>query len=372
VTDIVLNLKNPRRASPGDSPESRCTSRRRVAHRHGRRHRGSPELEILNPELEIANLAGTGPARDDAHHRRGRRLHAGRAQPRPAATPFGVIRSTRSFLAVRRVAYQSRRPAWSAHRLRQAHGSTSRPTAPSTRRTRSRGCRDPHPPARPSSRTSRRWRAFGETAAIDAPVAGPEAALAHGMENFPSRSSSSASARTLLKRVGIETIGDLLMKTENELAAIPNFGRSRSRSQGDPAAATGSTSAATTAAAPTSGVRSKDVAPPAPRIPHFPPAANRRAARLGRPRSLGYECSLRSCIALVFRSAEARYGHRGTTDAPRTDRQEARRDWRTARRCTRTCRSHVRARADQDDRKAKGPPPSKPYAEKDDHAWPPG
>jgi DNA-directed RNA polymerase subunit alpha len=28
-----------------------------------------------------------------------------------------------------------------------------------------------------------------------------------------------------LKRVGIETIGDLVSKTENELAAIPNFGR---------------------------------------------------------------------------------------------------------------------------------------------------
>jgi len=28
-----------------------------------------------------------------------------------------------------------------------------------------------------------------------------------------------------LKRVGIETIGDLVTKTENELAAIPNFGK---------------------------------------------------------------------------------------------------------------------------------------------------
>jgi len=28
-----------------------------------------------------------------------------------------------------------------------------------------------------------------------------------------------------LKRVGIETIGDLVTKSENELAAIPNFGK---------------------------------------------------------------------------------------------------------------------------------------------------
>ena len=28
-----------------------------------------------------------------------------------------------------------------------------------------------------------------------------------------------------LKRVGVETIGDLISKTESELAAIPNFGK---------------------------------------------------------------------------------------------------------------------------------------------------
>ena len=69
-----------------------------------------------------------------------------------------------------------------------------------------------------------RIEGFGElAAAAEAEVA----TTSHGMENFPIEgSSSSASARTTaLKRVGIETIGDLTSKSENELAAIPNFGR---------------------------------------------------------------------------------------------------------------------------------------------------
>ena len=52
------------------------------------------------------------------------------------------------------------------------------------------------------------------------------AALAHGMENFPIEELElGVRSYNCLKRVGIETIGDLVMKTENELAAIPNFGK---------------------------------------------------------------------------------------------------------------------------------------------------
>src|SRR5881409_1674510 len=67
---------------------------------------------------------------------------------------------------------------------------------------------------------------FGESAAIAGDGVGPEAALAHGMENFPIEELElGVRSYNCLKRVGIETIGDLVMKTENELAAIPNFGK---------------------------------------------------------------------------------------------------------------------------------------------------
>jgi DNA-directed RNA polymerase subunit alpha len=51
-------------------------------------------------------------------------------------------------------------------------------------------------------------------------------AATHGMENFPIEELElGVRSYNCLKRVGIETIGDLTSKSETELAAIPNFGR---------------------------------------------------------------------------------------------------------------------------------------------------
>ena len=73
------------------------------------------------------------------------------------------------------------------------------------------------PPPRP-----RRERAEEEPSAEEQ----AEPALAHGMENFPIEELElGVRSYNCLKRVGIETIGDLVTKSENELAAIPNFGK---------------------------------------------------------------------------------------------------------------------------------------------------
>jgi DNA-directed RNA polymerase subunit alpha len=70
-----------------------------------------------------------------------------------------------------------------------------------------------------------RIEGFGEPAATVGEIA-PEPALAHGMENFPIEELElGVRSYNCLKRVGIETIGDLVTKSENELAAIPNFGK---------------------------------------------------------------------------------------------------------------------------------------------------
>src|ERR687883_276593 len=67
---------------------------------------------------------------------------------------------------------------------------------------------------------------FGEAPAATGDGAGPEIPLAHGMENFPIEELElGVRSYNCLKRVGIETIGDLVTKTETELAAIPNFGK---------------------------------------------------------------------------------------------------------------------------------------------------
>ena len=65
---------------------------------------------------------------------------------------------------------------------------------------------------------------FGEAAQIEGGPAEPS--FAHGMENFPIEELElGVRSYNCLKRVGIETIGDLVTKTESELAAIPNFGQ---------------------------------------------------------------------------------------------------------------------------------------------------
>jgi DNA-directed RNA polymerase subunit alpha len=62
----------------------------------------------------------------------------------------------------------------------------------------------------------------GDVAAAEAEVQ----TTSHGMENFPIEELElGVRSYNCLKRVGIETIGDLTSKSENELAAIPNFGR---------------------------------------------------------------------------------------------------------------------------------------------------
>jgi DNA-directed RNA polymerase subunit alpha len=69
-----------------------------------------------------------------------------------------------------------------------------------------------------------RIEGFGEAAQAEMTAA--EAPLAHGMENFPIEELElGVRSYNCLKRVGIETIGDLVVKSENELAAIPNFGK---------------------------------------------------------------------------------------------------------------------------------------------------
>src|SRR4029078_3538853 len=68
-----------------------------------------------------------------------------------------------------------------------------------------------------------RIEGFGETVGEET---GVEAQQAHGMENFPIEELElGVRSYNCLKRVGIETIGDLVTKTESELAAIPNFGK---------------------------------------------------------------------------------------------------------------------------------------------------
>ena len=225
VTDIILNLKNLVCILHGDSPEIEVRLSKKGPGAVTARDLEAPaELEILNPDLELANLADKGRLDLTLTIGRGRGYVPSENNRGPEHT-IGVIPIDSMFSPVRRVSYDveaarvGQRTDYDKLRLdvttdgslnpKDAIGQAAeiliRQLAIFTDLDRIEG--------------------FGEAAAA-AEGAGAEPALAHGMENFPIEELElGVRSYNCLKRVGIETIGDLVSKTEGELAAIPNFGR---------------------------------------------------------------------------------------------------------------------------------------------------
>jgi DNA-directed RNA polymerase subunit alpha len=181
------------------------------------------ELEILNPDLEIAHLSDKGKLEMTVTIGRGRGYVPAELNRGPEHT-IGVIPIDSIFSPVRRVAYDveaarvGQRTDYDKLRLDvTTDGSLSPKDAI----------------AQASEILIKqlaiftdldRIEGFGEAAATDGAPA--EMPLAHGMENFPIEELElGVRSYNCLKRVGIETIGDLVVKTEGELAAIPNFGK---------------------------------------------------------------------------------------------------------------------------------------------------
>ena len=225
VTDIVLNLKNLVARLHGDSPEVEVHIAAKGPGVVTAKDIEAPaELEILNPELEIANLADRGRLEMTLTIGRGRGYMPAELNRGPQHT-IGVIPIDSIFTPVRRVAYQ----------VESARVGQRTDYDKLTLDITTDGSVDPKDALGEAAEVLIRQLAiftdiekmegFGESAAIPE-GAGPEAALAHGMENFPIEELElGVRSYNCLKRVGIETIGDLVMKTENELAAIPNFGK---------------------------------------------------------------------------------------------------------------------------------------------------
>jgi DNA-directed RNA polymerase subunit alpha len=181
------------------------------------------DLEILNPDLEIANLSDKGRLEITLTIGRGRGYVPAELNRGPEYT-IGVIPIDSIFSPVRRVSYDietarvGQRTDYDKLRLDVLTD----------------GSIDPREAIGQAAEILIRQLAiftdiekiegFGEApAGAEAP---PEVSLAHGMENFPIEELElGVRSYNCLKRVGIETIGDLVMKSEQELAAIPNFGK---------------------------------------------------------------------------------------------------------------------------------------------------
>jgi len=226
VTDIILNLKNLICVLHGESPEIEVRVNKRGAGSVTAADIEAPaELEILNPELEIANLSDKGRLEMTLTIGRGRGYVPAELNRGPEHT-IGVIPVDSIFSPIRRVAYDVE-----AARVGQRTDYDKLTLDVTTD-----GSIDPREAIGQAAEILIRQLAiftdidkiegFGEQAAAAGDGAAPEASLAHGMENFPIEELElGVRSYNCLKRVGIETIGDLVVKTENELAAIPNFGK---------------------------------------------------------------------------------------------------------------------------------------------------
>src|SRR5437868_5427580 len=185
VTDIVLNLKNLVARLHGDSPEVEVHI---AAKGPGAVTAGDIEapadLELLNPELEIANLADRGRLEMTLTIGRGRGYNPAELN-RGLQHTIGVIPIDSIFSPVRRVSY-----AVEAARVGQRTDYDKLTLDITTD-----GSVDPKEALGEAAEILIRQLAiftdiekmegFGEAAAVAGDGIGPEAALAHGMENFP-------------------------------------------------------------------------------------------------------------------------------------------------------------------------------------------
>jgi DNA-directed RNA polymerase subunit alpha len=223
VTDIILNLKNLICLLHGESPEVEVHIAKKGAGPVTAADIQAPaDLEILNPDLEIAQLSDKGKLEMTLTIGRGRGYVPAELNRGPETT-IGVIPIDSIFSPVRRVSYDveaarvGQRTDYDKLRLDVTTDGSLEP-------------RDAIGQA--AEILIRQLAIFTDLDRIEgfaeaaAEAAGVEAPAAHGMENFPIEELElGVRSYNCLKRVGIETIGDLVIKTENELAAIPNFGR---------------------------------------------------------------------------------------------------------------------------------------------------
>ena len=226
VTDIILNLKQLVCILHGESPEVEVRLTKRGDGVVTAADIEAPaDLEILNPDLEIANLSSKGRLEITLTIGRGRGYVPAEGN-RGQAHTIGVIPVDSMFSPINRVSYDVE-----AARVGQRTDYDKLILDVTTD-----GSIDPKDAIAEAAEILIRQLAiftdldriepYGDAAAGGDGGGDAAPSLAGGMENFPIEELElGVRSYNCLKRVGIETIGDLVAKSESELAAIPNFGK---------------------------------------------------------------------------------------------------------------------------------------------------
>ena len=224
VTDIILNLKNLIVLLHGESPEIEVHIAKKGAGSVTAADIQAPaDLEILNPDLELAQLSDKGKLEMTLTIGRGRGYVPAELNRGPETT-IGVIPIDSIFSPVRRVSYDveaarvGQRTDYDKLRLDVTTDGSIEPGEAI---------------GQAAEILIRQLAIFTDITSFDdfrgggAEDMAPEPSSGAGaMENFPIEELElGVRSYNCLKRVGIETIGDLVSKSENELAAIPNFGK---------------------------------------------------------------------------------------------------------------------------------------------------
>src|SRR5438445_4510 len=227
ATDIILTLKQLVCILHGESPEVEVRLTKRGEGVVTAADIEAPaDLEILNPDLEIANLSSKGRLEITLTIGRGRGYLPAEGN-RGQAHTIGVIPVDSMFSPINRVSYDVE-----AARVGQRTDYDKLILDVTTN-----GSIDPKDAIAEAAEILIRQLAiftdleriegFGESATpADGGIDTGLVPNAGGMENFPIEELElGVRSYNCLKRVGIETIGHLLTKSESELAAIPNFGK---------------------------------------------------------------------------------------------------------------------------------------------------
>ena len=225
VTDVILNLKNLICRLHGESGEVEVQVQKDGPGKVTAADIEAPSPRDPEPRPHHLPPGREGPVRDDARRRPGPRLRAREGNKGPETTIGGIRDSI--FSPVRRVSYDV-----DAARVGQRTDFDKLKLEVTTN-----GSMTPKDAVKDAAEILIRYLSiFTDIDAADLAIRGDGAAAeaaapsAHGMENILIEELElGVRSYNCLKRVGIETIGDLISKTEGELGAIPNFGERASR-----------------------------------------------------------------------------------------------------------------------------------------------